>query len=119
MTSESINATRVYRLTDSGPVLGSYASATDLIGEMYGQDVEMLAIPVGRLDPEFFRLASGLAGGFMEKLQQYGFRLAIVGDISAPLGRSKPLQDFVRETNRHGRHLFVGNDAELRQRLGG
>ena len=62
-------------------------------------------------------LASGLAGGFIEKLQQYGFRLAIVGEIAAQIERSKSLQDFVYETNRRGHHLFVRDLDELRARL--
>jgi hypothetical protein len=114
---ETVNDVMVYRLAEDGPVLGSYASATDLIGELYGQEAEMILVPVQRLDPEFFRLGSGIAGAFMEKLQQYAFRLAIVGDISEALGRSTPLRDFVDETNRRGEHLFVADEAELRSRL--
>jgi hypothetical protein len=117
MMRESLNGVMVSRLDKEGPKLGSVQSGLDLIGDSSGQDIEMFAIPVQRLDPEFFRLGSGIAGAFMEKLQQYGFRLAIVGDIGEALGRSTPLQDFVRETNRRGQHLFVADEGELRARL--
>ena len=112
-----INNVAIHRVDAAGEKLGSGASAIELIGATYGQAVDMVVVPVERFDPEFFRLASGLAGEFIQKLQQYGLRLAIVGDLEAELRRSKPLQDFVRETNRHGQHLFVRDDAELETRL--
>ncbi len=114
---DTINDVGVYRLTDGGPVLGSYTSATDLIGQLYGLAADMIVIPAARLDTEFFRLGSGVAGAFIEKLQQYGLRLAIVGDIDAIMETSAALQDFVRETNRHGYHLFVRDEADLAERL--
>jgi hypothetical protein len=114
---ESINNVAIYRVEGAGEKLGSGPSAIDLIGATYGQAIDLIVVPVTRFDPEFFRLGSGLAGEFIQKLQQYGLRLAIVGDIEEALARSKPLQDFVRETNRHGQHLFVRDEAELEQRL--
>ena len=114
---ETINSVVVEWLDAAGPKLGSVQSGLDLIGDSYGQEIALFAIPVGRLEPDFLRLSSGLAGGFVEKLQQYGFRLAIVGDIGAQVEKSKPLHDFVYETNRRGQHLFVRDAAELKERL--
>ena len=114
---ETINGVMVEWLDAAGPKLGSLQSALDLIGDSYGQEIALFAIPVERLDPAFLQLGSGLAGGFIEKLQQYGFRLAIVGDVSAQVERSTPLRDFVYETNKRGQHLFVVNAGELRARL--
>ena len=114
---ETINGVAVEWLAVDGAKLGSLQSGLDLIGDSFGQEVAMFAIPAERLDPEFFRLSSGLAGGFIEKLQQYGFRLAIVGDIGAQVEKSKPLHDFVYETNRRGQHLFVADEAGLKARL--
>jgi len=114
---ELVNGVSVWRLPEAGPLLGNGQSALDLIGESYGRGLDMLTVPVSRLDPEFFRLASGLAGEFSQKLQNYGLRLAIVGDISDRIEESAPLRDFVRETNRRGHHLFVASEAEFQQRL--
>jgi Domain of unknown function (DUF4180) len=110
---EDINGIATWRLDETGPMLGSGASASELIGELYGQGADVIAIPIGRIDPEFFRLASGLAGEFIQKLQNYGYRIAIVGDIARRTEASGPLHDFVHETNRRGHHLFVASDAEL------
>jgi hypothetical protein len=114
---ETINEIAVYRVTEAGAPLGSSASASDLIGEMYGQGADAIFIPARRLDPEFFRLGSGLAGEFMQKLQNYGYRIAIVGDIEVFLKRSRPLRAFVLESNRRGQHVFVQDEAELAAKL--
>ena len=106
------NTMTIWRLEASGPAVGTGASASDLIGELYGQSVEVILIPVWRLDPEFFRLQSGLAGEFIQKLQNYGFRVAIVGDISV-FAAGSALRDFVAESNRRGEHVFARDEAEL------
>ena len=114
---ETLNGVEVEWLDADGPTLGSLQSGLDLLGDSFGQNIEMFAIPVKRLDAAFLRLGSGLAGAFIEKLQQYRLRVAVVGDISAPVAKSKALHDFVYETNRRGQHLFVRDEAELRERL--
>ena len=108
-----INDGHIFRVSREGPPLGSEQSALDLIGEAYGSGAEAFLVPVERLDPQFFRLASGLAGAFIQKLQNYGFRLYVLGDISPQIGRSEALAAFVRETNRVGRHRFVASEAQL------
>ncbi|MDA4835826.1 DUF4180 domain-containing protein, partial [Enterobacter hormaechei] len=58
-----------------------------------------------------------IAGEVIQKFVNYQIRLAILGDISAWADTSKPLRDFVYETNR-GRSLwFIRDLAELDQRL--
>lgn len=114
---EKVNGVVVRWLPLAGPLLGSEASAIDLMGENYGMGVDLFAVPVERLDPEFFRLASGVAGAFVQKLQNYGYRLAVIGGVPAGTRASDAWLDFVRETNRHGRHLFVADEPELRARL--
>jgi len=53
-----------------------------------------------------------------QKMEQYGRRLAVVGDIEGPVGQSSALADFVRETNRRAHHLFVPDHESLITRLG-
>ena len=96
-----------------GPLLASEADALDLIGQTYGEEIDMIAVPVGRLSPEFFTLSNQLAGHFFQKMQNYRLRLAIVGDLSAQLAASKALSDFVGETNRIGHHIFAPDRAAL------
>ncbi len=108
---------RVARLASEGAPLGSERDATDIIGGLFGLRVDLVAIPADRLDAGFYRLATGMAGAFVQKFVTYGYRLAIVGDIGGFTARSAPLRAFVAESNK-GRHLwFVDSDDALAKRL--
>jgi hypothetical protein len=100
-----------------GPPIGSERDALDLIGATYGQEVDLVAIPVSRLDPDFLKLRTGLAGAFLQKLQNYGFRCTVVGDISAAVTASSALRDFVYESKTVGQVLFVESSEGLRNEL--
>ena len=107
----------VHQLDPSGPVIVDGQSVVDLIGEIWGQDADLLVVPVERLAPEFFRLSTGLAGEVLQKFVNYGYQVAIVGDIDAYLAASSALRDFVRESN-SGRHVwFLPDRAALDARL--
>jgi hypothetical protein len=56
---------------------------------------------------DFFDLSSGLMSETVQKLADAGFRFAIFGDFSGDT--SKPLRDFIYESDR-GRHLFFAAD---------
>lgn len=107
----------VMMLAPDGPPLANERAAVDLIGEFYGQDVDWLAIPVARLTPEFFRLRTRVAGEVVQKLQQYGLKLAVVGDISEYVEASTALRDFVYESNRGRQLWFVADEAALDAKL--
>jgi hypothetical protein len=100
-----------------GPPVASEADAVDLLGALWGQDAEWLALPTERLGPGFLVLRTGMAGAVIQKFVTYGVRLAIVGDISAELAASQALADFVRESNAGDRVWFVPNLATLEARL--
>ena len=110
--------TRVLTLPADGPVIASEAAALDVLGDAFGQDAGLVAIPVARLDPEFFRLRSGLAGAVTGKFAQDGVRLAVVGDVSAWTREPGPVADWVREANAGRTLWFVADDDELAARLG-
>jgi hypothetical protein len=100
-----------------GRKLRNDRDAVELIGEALQAGAEMVVLPVERLDEDFFRLRTRVAGEFIQKFVTYGMRLAIVGNISPYLADSSALRDFVYESNR-GRDLwFVANREELDQRL--
>lgn len=95
-----------------GPPIADPQDAMDVIASAFdGPDV--VAVPATRLDDRFFDLRSGLAGEVLQKFVNYRKRLAIVGDISAHVARSRALRDLVVESNR-GRHVwFVADLDEL------
>lgn len=104
-------------LDAAGPALGSDRDASDVLSEAFSADATVVVMPLERLDPAFFDLRNGLAGGFFQKMQNYDRRLVILGDIAARTAASKSLHDFVYETNRHGNHLFVPNREAMLARL--
>lgn len=107
----------VYLCAAEGPALDGERAATDIIGDSYGCNPAVVAIPVARLGPGFLTLSTRIAGLVIQKFVNYGVRLAFVGDIADALADSGPLRDFVRESNR-GRHVwFVADLAELEAKL--
>ena len=109
----------VLECAEDGPPVSTEADAADLVGEALGRQADLVAIPAGRLAPEFFTLASGLAGAVAQKFVNYRLRLAIVGDISAHLAESRALRDYVTETNRGNQVWFLDSTDALDARLAG
>jgi hypothetical protein len=97
----------------NGPMLATEQDALDLLGEIYGHEADMIVVPVSRLPDDFFRLATGIAGAMLQKFTNYGQRVAFVGDISVHTAKSKPLRDFLRETNKRKQIVFAADEAEL------
>jgi hypothetical protein len=108
----------IYELTPEGGLLGGALTAPDIIGEAYEANPDIIVVPVTRLAPGFLDLSTRIAGEVFQKMEQYGRRLAIQGDIMADVTASKALRDFVYETNRRGHHLFVPDHGSLIARLG-
>ena len=117
MTVEEIHGTRVQFADPAGPIIARSDDASDLIGNAWSEDAALIALPVARLDPEFFRLSSLLAGDVLQKLVNYRLQLAIVGDIAEHLEASEALRDFVWESNRASHVWFVADEDELRAKL--
>ncbi len=100
-----------------GPAIAAEADSNDVIGSTYGLGIDLIAIPVDRLVADFFWLSTGLAGAVLQKFQQYGFRVAILGDISRFTAESPSLRDFIYESNRRGQVMFLADRAALEARL--
>jgi hypothetical protein len=98
-----------------GRKLRSDRDAVDLIGEAQG--VDLIVIPAERLDEDFFRLRTGVAGAFLQKFATYQRRVAILGDISRHIQESAALRDFVVEANRSDHVWFIETIEDLGRRL--
>jgi hypothetical protein len=101
-----------------GAALGTERDATDVIAKAWGARAKLVALPAVRLVPDFFVLRRGLAGAFLQKFVTYEMGVAIVGDIEAHLAASKPLRDFVYETNRGTQVWFVPDLEALTEKIG-
>ena len=101
-----------------GEPISTERHATDLIGDAWGAGATTVAVPVERLDPSFFDLRSGVAGGIAQKLVNYRIRLALVGDVEPFVAASDALRDWVWESNRGDQVWFLPDAATLEARLG-
>ena len=76
----------------------------DAVAACFEQRTQALLLDRSALLPAFFDLRTGIAGDFVQKLTQYGIRLAcVVPDLSAQPER---FQEFAREANRGSRARF-------------
>jgi hypothetical protein len=108
---------RILHADPDGPVISKSDDVNDLIGNAWGENISLIALPVARLDPEFFRLQSLLAGDVLQKLVNYRMPVAILGDISGHIAASDALRDFVWESNRGDHVWFLADEAELDEKL--
>lgn len=100
-----------------GPPITDEQSAVDLMATLWGQDVRWLVLPAQRLTEDFFVLRTRVAGAVVQKFQQYGFGVVVVGDIAGYVEASTALRDFVYESNKGRQLWFVADEAELDARL--
>ncbi|HEY2358059.1 MAG TPA: DUF4180 domain-containing protein [Phenylobacterium sp.] len=117
MSVQEIAGVRVHVCAPDGPTLADDRNLSELIGEMFSAGAGMAAIPLTRLGPDFLRLSSGVAGAVLQKLVNYRFRVAVVGDVFAAAAASHPLRDFIRESNRGTTVWFVDDLGDLEARL--
>jgi hypothetical protein len=114
---EELGGVRVYvsdaRLGDEGDAVQLIATAH------YEHQAEWVALAVAGLGDEFFALRTGRAGAITQKFVNYRMGLAVVGDISDKLAGSKPLRDWVRESNQGRSIWFVDELSTLAERLRG
>lgn len=86
-------------------------SALDLMATVrYEKDCDRVAIKKEVIAEDFFMLSTGLAGEILQKFVNYRMKLAIIGDFSCYT--SKPLKDFIYESNKGSHIFFVSSEAE-------
>jgi hypothetical protein len=116
-TIEELRGQRIAVCPADGPLLRTGRDATDLIGETRSVDATILAVPMARLDPEFFRLRTGIAGEFVQKFVNYGVHLVVLGKTSELASQSKALHDFIYESNQRDSVWFLADRMELEVKL--
>ena len=79
--------------------------------------VALIAIDKRVLGEDFFILSTGVAGEILQKFINYHVKMAIYGDYSRYT--SKPLHDFIYESNQGKDFFFVSTKEEAVQRLTG
>ncbi len=93
-------------------------SAMDLlIDAKYNASTNNIVIDKKLVIDEFFILSSGLAGAILQKYINYGGRIAIYGDFTKYT--SKPLKDFMYESNKGKDVFFVQTKEEAIKKICG
>ena len=96
--------------------ISSVRDALDLaMSVQYEKGVRRLAIEKSALAEEFFILSSGLAGEILQKFINDHVKAAFWGDYSRYT--SKPLKDFIYESNKGNDFFFVSTQEEALHRL--
>lgn len=87
-------------------IIADAQTAIDLMMTVkYDTETKNIAISKDLFTDKFFILSSGLAGEILQKFINYQFRIAIYGDFSKYT--SKPLKDFIYESNKGHDIFFV------------
>jgi hypothetical protein len=113
-----IGGTKAYVLAPEGPKVSTEQDAVDIIGQLWGQPVTLVVIPVERFADGVFDLRTTLLGYFTQKFIGYGKSLAVVGDLGEHLAVSEPLRAYVRESNRGRRIWFLDDLNQVAARFG-
>ena len=104
------NGVVIAQIESEETLISDVQSALDLMATVrYETGTDRMILPKAAMDERFFVLGSGLAGDILQKFINYQMKLAIVGDYSGYT--SKPLRDFIYESN-NGKHVFFLATAE-------
>ena len=91
-------------VTGEEKVITDAQSALDLImTARYETGTNLIAVDKEAITEDFFVLSRGLAGEVLQKFINYQAKIAIFGDFSQYT--SKPLKDFIYESNK-GQDIF-------------
>ncbi len=89
--------------SDDRVIIDAQSALDLLMSAKYELGTKNILISKRLVAEDFFILSTGLAGEVLQKLINYGGRIAIYGDYSRYT--SKPLKDFIFESNK-GRDVF-------------
>ena len=103
-------------IESDAPVITDVHTAMNvLMSARHRAGTKNIAIHKGLVAEDFFILSTGLAGEILQKYINYGARIAIYGDYSHYT--SKPLKDFIYESNKGHDIFFVPTEEEAILRL--
>ena len=103
-------------VSSDGKVITDVQSALDLAMTVkYETGAANLVLDKGLICEDFFILSTGVAGEILQKFINYQVRAAIYGAYSRYT--SKPLKDFIYESNHGKDFFFVSTKEEAIQKL--
>lgn len=118
MTTELLNKNGIIIaiVSSEEKIITDTQSALDLVMTVkYETGAEKIVLNKKNIADDFFILSSGLAGEIVQKFINYHVKVAIYGDYS--YYTSKPLRDFIFESNRGKDIFFVSTKEEAVEKL--
>lgn len=118
MTIEQLekNGTRIAWIPEKELLITDTQSALDLAATVkYETGCTAIILEKPSVCGDFFILSTGLAGEILQKFTNYGIRMAVIGDYSGYT--SKPLHDFIYESNNGKDFFFVATREEAIEKL--
>jgi hypothetical protein len=99
-------------------IIADGQSALDFIASIgHEHGCQDIAISKSAVCEDFFDLTTGIAGEVAQKIVNYHFRLAIIGNFSGY--NSKSLRDYIYECNIRGPLYFAETKEEALEKLAG
>ncbi|MCI8345716.1 MAG: DUF4180 domain-containing protein [Clostridia bacterium] len=109
METKTINEIAIIKSNDI--IIKDAESAIDFIMTIkYETNCNKIALNKEAVIEDFFILSKGMAGEILQKFINYQTKIAIYGDYSKYT--SKPLKDFIYESNKGKDIFFVENEDE-------
>ena len=97
-------------------VIRNSSSALDLLMAVrYEAQADRIALAKELVTDDFFILSTGVAGEILQKYVNYHMKIVIYGDYSHYT--SKPLHDFIYESNKGHNFFFVETREEALEKL--
>lgn len=110
------NGQTIALIQSDTPIITDTQSALDLLmSAKYEAGTNRIAINKAAVIEDFFVLRTGIAGEILQKYINYGIKIAIFGDYSHYT--SKPLKDFIYESNKGKDVFFVATESEAMEKL--
>lgn len=103
-------------VSGEGKLICDVDSALDVMMSVkYEAECDNIIINKKLITEDFFVLSKGLAGEILQKFKNYNVRLAVYGDFSKYT--SKPLKDFIYESNKGKDFFFVQTQDEAIEKM--
>jgi hypothetical protein len=96
------------RFVECAAPIDAAGDVLDLIGACHEHDADRILVDAALLPPAFFELRTRFAGEFLQKLANYGFRIAIVFPADALTAHGARFGEFLAEAkNGRGFRAFT------------
>jgi len=100
---------RTHVTADEIVITDAQSAVDSMMTVEYETGLKNIAISKNLITEKFFVLSNGIAGEILQKFVNYQFRIAVYGDYTKYT--SKPLKDFIYESNR-GREIFFTDSLQ-------